>query len=76
MNFETPQTEKVKTKQERINDKIMEADKIQREVDELLDKMPEGELKASLKAKTQELKKCYEEITELIAEEDELDIKK
>lgn len=75
MGFETPQTEKPKSKQELINEKMIKADKLQTEIDQLLDKMPEGELKESLKAKTQELKKLYEEVTELIADEDEPDMK-
>lgn len=75
MNFETPSTEQPKSKQELINEKMIKADKLQIEIDQLLDTMPEGELKESLKTKTQELNKLYEEVTELIAEEDEIDKK-
>ncbi len=74
MGFETP--ELPKSKQDIINEKIMQAEKIQSDIDNLLDQMPEGELKTALQAKIKDLNKLWEEITELVAQEDEHDIKK
>lgn len=74
MGFEKP--ELPKSKQDIINEKIMQAEKIQSDIDNLLDQMPEGELKTALQAKIKDLNKLWEEITELVAHEDEHDIKK
>lgn len=68
MSFEQQQPEVKKTKQELINTKMEEAEKIQEEIDNLLDSMPEGETKEKLKEKTAKLKKVYAEVAELIAD--------
>jgi len=69
MSFEnptTPQQEKTESKQELIDRKMAQAEKLQEEIDNLLDQMPEGELKANLQGKIAELKQVNVEIVELI----------
>ncbi|PJA09797.1 hypothetical protein COX68_01960 [Candidatus Falkowbacteria bacterium CG_4_10_14_0_2_um_filter_41_15] len=70
-NQETP-----KSKIDIINMKMKRADEIQIEIDNLVDRMPEGELKQELQSKTKELHELWAEVTELISKEDESDIKK
>ena len=70
-NQETP-----KSKIDIINMKMKRADEIQIEIDNLVDRMPEGELKQELQSKTKELHELWAEVTELISKEDERDIKK
>jgi len=70
-NQETP-----KSKIDIINMKMKRADEIQIEIDNLVDSMPEGELKQELQSKTKELHELWAEVTELISKEDERDIKK
>jgi|GEM_PF-1553888 len=72
MNFENQ--DKPKSRQEIINVKIMELDKIQIELDNLLDSLPNGEIKTKIKDKVLELRKKNEEIIELIS--DDIDLKK
>lgn len=74
MSFENP-VEQRKNKKEIINEKMLRADKIQSELDLLLDKIPEGEAKQELQAKAQELHQIWNEVNELMAQEDEQDIK-
>jgi uncharacterized protein YoxC len=72
-SFEKPEVPKSKI--DIINEKMMQADKIQTEIDDLLDKMPEGQLKQDLQNKTKELHNLWAEVTKLISEEDKTDIK-
>ncbi len=67
MSFETPNTlETPKSKQEIIDAKMNESEKLQLEIDNLIDRMPEGELKTSLQTKIDAKKKIDAEIVELI----------
>jgi uncharacterized protein YoxC len=74
-SFENQNSEKPKSKIDIINEKMMQADKIQTEIDDLLNKMPEGQLKQDLQNKTKELHNLWDEVTKLISEEDKADIK-
>jgi len=77
---ENEKQEAPKSKIDIINMKMKRADEIQIEIDNLLDRMPEGELKQELQSKKKELSEelhtLWAEVTELISKEDESDIKK